>query len=331
MTGFIEDGGGFLGIGSAAQSEPGTDFFNGLIGARPSGGSSTTAAEMTVAVATGCTPRRAISTSSGTAPTSGTSGRAARPGRSTPSRATTRPTRRPVTARARAGPITRSPGAATTAAAAPSTPAWAAPPAPSARRTSEPTSPAPCAGRQASSGQLQGDDREQLRGREDRRRRIARRRARQQRRVARPGDRAERLGPLHRPRRLPHRAERGLVAEGPAARAHPRPRGPEGGHRLRQRARLGSRGGERTLNSGITRAGTLAVYGDGGQDGERTDQDNHKMEYGLSASRCARLRHDGSRLPAVLPDVRPGPRPRPAESRRVSKMSSRASRGSRWT
>ena len=50
LTGYIEDGGGFLGIGSAAQSEPGTDFFNGLIGARPSSGSSTTPAEMTVAV-----------------------------------------------------------------------------------------------------------------------------------------------------------------------------------------------------------------------------------------------------------------------------------------
>ncbi len=36
-----------------------------------------------------------------------------------------------------------------------------------------------------------------------------------------------------------------------------------------------------TPNSGITRAGTLAVYGDGGQGGERTDQGDHKMEYGL--------------------------------------------------
>ena len=34
-------------------------------------------------------------------------------------------------------------------------------------------------------------------------------------------------------------------------------------------------------NSGVTRAGTLAVYGDGGQGGERTNEDNHKMEYGL--------------------------------------------------
>ena len=36
-----------------------------------------------------------------------------------------------------------------------------------------------------------------------------------------------------------------------------------------------------TPNSGITRAGTLAVYGDGGQGGERTDEGDHKMEYGL--------------------------------------------------
>jgi glucose/arabinose dehydrogenase/type 1 glutamine amidotransferase len=36
-----------------------------------------------------------------------------------------------------------------------------------------------------------------------------------------------------------------------------------------------------TLNSGVTRAGVLAVYGDGGQGGERTNQANHKLEYGL--------------------------------------------------
>jgi PKD repeat protein/glucose/arabinose dehydrogenase/type 1 glutamine amidotransferase len=34
-------------------------------------------------------------------------------------------------------------------------------------------------------------------------------------------------------------------------------------------------------NSGITLAGKLAVYGDGGQGGERTDEGDHKMEYGL--------------------------------------------------
>lgn len=34
-------------------------------------------------------------------------------------------------------------------------------------------------------------------------------------------------------------------------------------------------------NSGVTKAGTLAVYGDGGTGGERTNESNHKMEYGL--------------------------------------------------
>ena len=33
-----------------------------------------------------------------------------------------------------------------------------------------------------------------------------------------------------------------------------------------------------TVNSGVTRAGTLAVYGDGGQGGERTNEANHKLE-----------------------------------------------------
>jgi PKD repeat protein/type 1 glutamine amidotransferase/glucose/arabinose dehydrogenase len=50
MTGFVEDGGGFLGIGSAAQSEPGADFFDGLIGARPSASSSVAQSQQTVAV-----------------------------------------------------------------------------------------------------------------------------------------------------------------------------------------------------------------------------------------------------------------------------------------
>ena len=34
-------------------------------------------------------------------------------------------------------------------------------------------------------------------------------------------------------------------------------------------------------NSGVTRAATLAVYADGGQNGERTNQADHKLEYGL--------------------------------------------------
>ncbi|HEY6594611.1 MAG TPA: ThuA domain-containing protein, partial [Asanoa sp.] len=36
-----------------------------------------------------------------------------------------------------------------------------------------------------------------------------------------------------------------------------------------------------TLNSGVTRAATLAVYGDGGQGGERTNTADHKLEWGL--------------------------------------------------
>jgi glucose/arabinose dehydrogenase len=36
-----------------------------------------------------------------------------------------------------------------------------------------------------------------------------------------------------------------------------------------------------SVNSGVTRAGTLAVYGDGGQGGERTNTSNHKLEWGL--------------------------------------------------
>jgi glucose/arabinose dehydrogenase/type 1 glutamine amidotransferase len=36
-----------------------------------------------------------------------------------------------------------------------------------------------------------------------------------------------------------------------------------------------------TVNSGVTRAGVIPVYGDGGTGGERTNQANHKLEWGL--------------------------------------------------
>jgi PKD repeat protein/glucose/arabinose dehydrogenase/type 1 glutamine amidotransferase len=36
-----------------------------------------------------------------------------------------------------------------------------------------------------------------------------------------------------------------------------------------------------TVNSGVTKAGTLAVYGDGETSGERTSEANHKLEWGL--------------------------------------------------
>ena len=45
---YVTGGGGFVGIGSTAQGEPESDFFTTLIGARPSGSSSTATAEQTV-------------------------------------------------------------------------------------------------------------------------------------------------------------------------------------------------------------------------------------------------------------------------------------------
>ena len=47
---YIQGGGGFVGIGGAAEAEPGSTFFNGLIGARPAAGSPTATAEKVVAV-----------------------------------------------------------------------------------------------------------------------------------------------------------------------------------------------------------------------------------------------------------------------------------------
>ncbi|HET6546995.1 MAG TPA: ThuA domain-containing protein [Solirubrobacter sp.] len=50
LRAFVKGGGGFLGIGSAAQGESGNSFFDGLIGARPAGSSSTEETEQTVEV-----------------------------------------------------------------------------------------------------------------------------------------------------------------------------------------------------------------------------------------------------------------------------------------
>src|SRR5262245_38685715 len=47
---YIRNGGGFVGIGSAAEIEPGVGFFDGLIGARPAAGSPTTASGAVVEV-----------------------------------------------------------------------------------------------------------------------------------------------------------------------------------------------------------------------------------------------------------------------------------------
>jgi glucose/arabinose dehydrogenase/type 1 glutamine amidotransferase len=78
-----------------------------------------------------------------------------------------------------------------------------------------------------------------------------------------------------------------------------------------------------TINSGITRAGTLAVYGDGGQGGERTNQGDHKMEYGLlgvtTAPDFATTGHIYLQyFPSFDPDSKPAGLP---VERRISKMS----------
>ena len=60
------------------------------------------------------------------------------------------------------------------------------------------------------------------------------------------------------------------------------------------------------VNSGVTRAGTLAVYGDGGQGGERTNTDRPQARVGPARHhRGARLHDDGPHLRAVLPELQP--------------------------
>jgi glucose/arabinose dehydrogenase/type 1 glutamine amidotransferase len=78
-----------------------------------------------------------------------------------------------------------------------------------------------------------------------------------------------------------------------------------------------------TLNSGVTRAGVLAVYGDGGQGGERTNQADHKLEYGLAGVTVAPdFLQTGHIYLQYFPSFNPETEPPglPVE-RRISKMS----------
>jgi PKD repeat protein/type 1 glutamine amidotransferase/glucose/arabinose dehydrogenase len=78
-----------------------------------------------------------------------------------------------------------------------------------------------------------------------------------------------------------------------------------------------------TVNSGVTRAGTLAVYGDGGQGAERVDQPDHKMEYGLLGVTVAPdFMETGHIYLQYFPSFNPESKPPglPVE-RRISKMS----------
>jgi len=78
-----------------------------------------------------------------------------------------------------------------------------------------------------------------------------------------------------------------------------------------------------TLNSGVTRAGTLAVYGDGGQGGERTNTTDHKLEWGLLGVTVAPdFLQTGHIYLQYFPSFNPSSTPPglPLE-RRISKMS----------
>ena len=263
--------------------EPGSSFVNGLIGARPT-------QQPDDAVAADRRPRRPR------APVDARPAAAVEPQRplvhvaDAPDRHG--PHRRALPRAERGGrrrhdtsaaPTTRSRGAATTAAAAPSTPAWAAPRPPTPR----PTSASTCSARsQWTAGLVRGDCKATInanyRGTKLDQRRPDGHRPRHQRRVARPLDRRQRLGPLHRPRRLPHRrrARRACSACRRSAASSTTPTRTSASaaasvHIFDPAQYTGAE------NSGVTRAGTLAVYGDGGQGGERTNEDNHKMEYGL--------------------------------------------------
>jgi glucose/arabinose dehydrogenase/type 1 glutamine amidotransferase len=77
-----------------------------------------------------------------------------------------------------------------------------------------------------------------------------------------------------------------------------------------------------TLNSGVTRAGTLAVYGDGGQGGERTNTPDHKLEWGLlGVTTAPDFLQTGHIYLQYFPSFNPSSKPPglPLE-RRISKM-----------
>ena len=77
------------------------------------------------------------------------------------------------------------------------------------------------------------------------------------------------------------------------------------------------------VNSGVTRAATLAVYGDGGTGGERTNQANHKLEYGLLGVTVApNFMETGHVYMQYFPTFNPNSSPPGlATERRISKMS----------
>jgi|GEM_PF-763677 len=78
-----------------------------------------------------------------------------------------------------------------------------------------------------------------------------------------------------------------------------------------------------SLNRGITLAGKLAVYGDGGTGNERVDQTNHKMEYGLlGVVADPKFSENGWIYLQYFPTFDPSSKPPGlGEDRRISKLS----------
>ena len=247
----------------------------------------------------------------------------ARPARSTPSRATTRRTRPPATARAPGGtdtPISwcrdyrggRSfyTGMGRIDAAYAEADFKQAP----ARRAA--------VDRRPHARRLQGDDQRQLQGHQDHQRGpdgtgLATSGESHGLTIASNG-----WVHLHRPRRLPHRRRARRAARPAAVRPHPRPRRPERRHRLRQRPHLRpvgvQRRREQRRHARRQRSRSTATAARAASAPSEAD---HKMEYGLlGITAVAGLRDDGPHLPAVLPDLQPAPARRPACRRRPAHL-----------
>ena len=103
LQAYVQGGGGFVGIGEAANLQPGDTFFSGLIGARPAASSSDTVTAQLVEVGDRIHPAtRELPLEWGPRRTPGTRGSRTRPARSTPSRgraSAPRPTTASATAR----------------------------------------------------------------------------------------------------------------------------------------------------------------------------------------------------------------------------------------
>ena len=261
-----------------------------------------------------------------TAPTSGTQWITRPTGRSTPSPATTRPTPRPATAPTSATPTSRSPGAATSRSGRSFyTGMGRTAGAYGEAQLHDHLLGAIAVVRRPDPRRLQGDDQRQLLGPPDRQAGPTSGRPDEQRRVARPGRRRRTAGSSTSAAATaaPTRSAARCSACASLARILDHSE-PERRPRLRHVHIWDPEQANGTLNSGVTRAGTLAVYGDGGTGGERTNETTTRSSTACSASPSrAGLHADRAHLPAVLPDLQPGhqaARASPIE-RRISKMS----------